>query len=97
MYSSYAVSDIQNYFECILTKHNENINNLSIRLYVNTAENKITFKIKLGYYFELLTPETIELLGSTTNKITKEKMVKMCHILKWKEKKKEKKKTTNYW
>ena len=28
-------------------------------------ENRITFKIKTGYYLELLTPETMELLGST--------------------------------
>ena len=31
------------------------------------------FKIKTGYYLELLTPETMELLGSTENKITKDK------------------------
>ena len=29
------------------------------------------FKIKAGYYLELLTPETKELLGSTKNKVTK--------------------------
>ena len=31
------------------------------------------FKIKAGYYLELLTPETIKLLGSTKSKITKNK------------------------
>ena len=31
------------------------------------------FKIKTGYYLELLTPVTINLLGSTKNKITKDK------------------------
>ena len=36
-------------------------------------ENRITFKIKDEYTFELLTPETIKLLGSTKNKITKDK------------------------
>ena len=36
-------------------------------------ENRITFKIKNGYYHELLTPETMELLGSTENKITRDK------------------------
>ena len=30
------------------------------------------FKIKTGYYFELLTPETMKLLGSTKSKITKD-------------------------
>ena len=29
--------------------------------------------IKTGYYLELLTPETMKLLGSTENKITKGK------------------------
>ena len=29
------------------------------------------FKIKTGYYLELLMPETMELLGSTKSKITK--------------------------
>ena len=40
---------------------------------MNKIENKITFKIKKGYTLELLTPETIKLLGSTENKITKNK------------------------
>ena len=34
---------------------------------------KITFKIKSGYYLELLTPETMKLLGSTESKITNNK------------------------
>ena len=33
----------------------------------------ITFKIKNGYALELLTKETMKLLGSTVNKITKDK------------------------
>ena len=36
-------------------------------------ENSITFKIKKEYYLELLTPETMKLLGSTKSKITKDK------------------------
>ena len=72
---SYSVSDIQDYFEYILKKHGENINNPSIRIYVNKIENRTTFKIKTGYYLELLTAETIKLLGSTENKITKDKNV----------------------
>ena len=51
----------------------EKIENLSTRTYVNKSENRITFKIKRGYYIELLTPETMKLLGSTENKITKDK------------------------
>ena len=59
---SYSVSDIQDYFEYILKKHNESVDNPSIRMYVNRIENRITFKIKSGYYLELLTPETMKLL-----------------------------------
>ena len=70
---SYLISDIQDYFEYILKKHNENVDNPSIRIYVNKIGNRITFKIKNGYYLELLTPETIKLLGSTESKITKDK------------------------
>ena len=33
----------------------------------------MTFKIKSGYYLELLTPETMKSLGSTESKITKDK------------------------
>ena len=70
---SYSVSDIQDYFEYILKKRGENVDNLSIRMYINRIENRITFKIKNGYYLELLTPETMKLLGSTKSKITKDK------------------------
>ena len=70
---SYSVSDIQDYFEYILKKHSESVDNPSIRMYINRIENRITFKIKNGYYLELLTPETMKLLGSTESKITKDK------------------------
>ena len=67
---SYSTSDIQDYSEYILKKHGANVGNPSIRIYVNKIENRITFKIKSGYYLELLTPETMKLLGT----------VKMCLI-----------------
>ena len=41
-------------------------------IYVNKIENRITFKIKTGYYLELLTSETMKLLGSTKSNITKD-------------------------
>ena len=75
----YSISDIQIYFEYILKKHREKIDNSSIWIYVNKIENRITFKIKTGYYLELLTPETMKLLGSTKNK-PKKKMLKMFRI-----------------
>ena len=46
---SYSVSDIQDYFEYILKKHSESVDNPSIRMYVNRIKNRITFKIKSGY------------------------------------------------
>ena len=70
---SYSISDIQDYFEYILKKHSESVDNPPIRIYVNRIENRITFKIKSGYYLVLLTPETMKLLGSAENKITKDK------------------------
>ena len=77
---SYSVSDIQDYFEYILEKYGEDIDEPSVQIYVNKIENRITFKIKKGYSLELLTPETMKLLGSTEKKKTK--TVKMYQNLK---------------
>ena len=41
-------------------------------IYVNEIENSITFEINAKYYLDLLTPETMKLLGSTKSKITKD-------------------------
>ena len=70
---SYSISDIQDYFEYIFKKHSENVDDPSIKIYVNKIENRVTFEIKNGYFLELLTPETMKLLGSAESKITKEK------------------------
>ena len=70
---SYSVSDIQNYFEYILKKHGQGIDKLSVQIYLHKIENRVTFKIKNGFTVELLTPKTMKLLGSTKNKITKDK------------------------
>ena len=70
---SCSISDIQDYFQYILKKHGENIDKPSIQIYVNKIKNRITFKIKNGYSLGLLTKETMKLLGSTKNKITKDK------------------------
>ena len=70
---SYSISDIQDYFEHILKKHSEIVDDPPIEVFVSINENRITFKIKNGYYLELLTPETMKVLGSTESKITGEK------------------------
>ena len=56
-----------------MKKHGEDIEKPSVHIYVNKIENRITFKIKKGYRLELLKKETMKLLGSTENKITKDK------------------------
>ena len=48
--------------------------NPSIKIYVNKTENRITFKIKTGYYVELLTPEKMKLSGSSESRITKDEI-----------------------
>ena len=65
---SNSVSIIQDYLEYILKKHGENIDKTSVRVYISKIGNKTTFRIKTGYSLELLTPETMKLLGSTKNK-----------------------------
>ena len=70
---SYSVSDIQDYFGYILKKHGENTDKPSVQIHVNKIENRVTFKTKNGYSLEIVTPETMKLLGSTENKITKDK------------------------
>ena len=67
------MSDIQDYFEYIKKKHGDDIDKPSMQIYVNKIENRITFKIKNGYSLELLASKTMKLLGSTENKITKDK------------------------
>ena len=63
-------------------KHGQNIDNPSVRIYVNKIENRITFKVKNGCSLELLTPETVKSLGRNKNKINKDKNGESYHILK---------------
>ena len=62
---SYCIADIQDYFEFVIKKHETLTEYLPIEIYPNKIKNRIVFKIKTGYKFELLTPETMRLLGST--------------------------------
>ena len=74
---SYMMDHIQyQIFKIILNifkKNSESIDNPPIRIYVNRIEYRITFKIKSGYYLELLTPEAMKLLASAESKMTKDK------------------------
>ena len=52
---SYSVSDIQDYFEYIIKKHETIADNPPVQIFVNKIKNSIVFKIKTGYKFQLLT------------------------------------------
>ena len=65
---SYSISDIQDYFEFIIKKHKALTENPGIQIYPNKIKNRIIFKVKTGYKLELLSPETMKLLGSTKKK-----------------------------
>ena len=62
---SYNISQIQDYIEYIIKKHETIVENAPILIYANTINNRIVFKIKSGYKLELLSKETMKLLGST--------------------------------
>ena len=70
---SYSISDIQDYFEFIIKKHERLTENPPVQIYPNKIKNRIVFKIKSGYKLELLTPETMKLLGSTNKVVDKDK------------------------
>ena len=74
---SYTIDDIQDYFEFIIKKHETITDNPPISIYSNKIKNRIVFKIKTGYKLELLTPETMKLLGSTKKLLIKIKIVRM--------------------
>ena len=70
---SYSIAALQNYFKYINKKH-ETIADVSpVLIYVNEIKNRIIFKIKSGYKLELLSKETMKLLGSSTDTIDGDK------------------------
>ena len=62
---SYNISEIQDYIEYIIKKQETIGENDPILIYANTINNRIVFKIKSGYKLELLSKETMKLLGNT--------------------------------
>ena len=68
---SYNISEIQDYIEYIIKKHETIGENAPI--YANTINNRIVFKIKSGYKLELLSKETMKLLESTSSIIDADK------------------------
>ena len=63
--ASYNISEIQDYIEYVTKKHETIGENAPILIYANTINNRMVFKIKTGYKLELLSKETMKLLGST--------------------------------
>ena len=70
---SYSVSNIQDYFEYIIKEHETITDNPPVLIYVNKIKNRVIFKIKSGCKLELLTKETMQLLGSSKKVIDKNK------------------------
>ena len=79
--SSYSIEDIQDYFEFIIKKHKTLTENPPVQIYQNKIKNRIAFKIKTGYKLELLTPETMKLLGGGKKDTDKDKDGKNGRIL----------------
>ena len=69
----YNISEIQDYIEYIIKKHETIGENAPILIYANNINNRIVFKIKSGYKLELLSKETMKLLGSTSSIIDADK------------------------
>ena len=70
---SYNISEIQDYIEYIIKKHETIGENAPILIYANTINNRIVFKIQSGYKLQLLSKETMKLLGSTSSIIDADK------------------------
>ena len=49
---SYSISDIQDYFEYIIKKHETLTENPPVQFYRDKIKNRIVFKIKTGYQLE---------------------------------------------
>ena len=70
---SYNISEILDYIEYIIKRHETIGENAPILIYTDTINNRIVFKIKSGYKLELLSKETMKLLGRTKETIDADK------------------------
>ena len=70
---SYPISDTPDYFEFIIKKYETLTENQSHQIYPNKIKNRIVFKIKTDYKLEVLTLETMRLLGSTKKYVDPDK------------------------
>ena len=70
------MSDVQDYIEYIIRKHETLTTVPPIHVYINRINNRLVFKIKYGYKLEVQKPETMKLFGSTKKLIDKTKQQK---------------------
>ena len=61
-------------FENIFKNHETITNNIPVQISTNKIRKKIVFKINTDYKLELLSPETIKLLGSTKEDVDQNKV-----------------------
>ena len=78
---SCSIDDIQDYFKFIIEKHETLTENPLVQIYPNKIKNRIVFKIKTGYKLELLTRETLRLLGGTKKDVHAIKKKKFGNVL----------------
>ena len=70
---SHLIADIQDYFEFIIKKYETSTETPPVQIYPNKIKNRIVFKINAGYKLELLSSETMKLLGSTNEDVDHDK------------------------
>ena len=70
---SYSIADIQDYVEFIIKKHENLTRNPPVQIYPNKIKNRIVFKVKTGCKLELLSSETMRLLGNTKKDVDQDK------------------------
>ena len=70
---SYSILIVQDCFEYIIKKDETIADNPPVKNYVNKIKNRIAFKTKTGYKVELLSFETMKLLGSTKKDVDQDK------------------------
>ena len=74
---SHSITDIQDYIEYIIKKHETIADSPPMQTCTNKIKNRIVFKAKISYKLKLISLETMTLRESSKKMLTKIKMVKM--------------------
>ena len=70
---SHSIADIQDYFEFIIKKQETLTENPPVKIYPNKIKSRIVFKVKTGCKLELLSSETMKLLGSRNKDVDQDR------------------------